>query len=286
MNINEVINYAKNKNLDTIEALLILELILKTRKELIIANIKKSLTKKEEKLFFNQIDKIEKGIPIHYILQKKEFMGIEFTLNKHVLIPRFDTECLAEEALTQIQQNGFKKILDLCCGSGCIGLSIAYYMKKKVILSDISTKALQIVEKNTKKLKLEKFVEIIHSNLLKCIKGKLDIIITNPPYLNKEELEIKNKIEKEPPKALLGFGKDGLNISRKILSQAKEKLNPNGLIIIESAPWQIKSLKDFAIKKGFSYLKTIYDLEKRERALILGQRDDTSIRDCTLNKDK
>ncbi|WKC90595.1 peptide chain release factor N(5)-glutamine methyltransferase [Borreliella carolinensis] len=286
MNINEVINYAKSKNLDTIETLLILELILKTRKELIIANIKKSLTKKEQKLFFDQIDKIKKGTPIHYILQKKEFMGIEFDLNKHVLIPRFDTECLVEEALIQIQQNRFKKILDLCCGSGCIGLSIAYYMREKVILSDISTKALQIVAKNTKKLKLEKFVEIIHSNLLKCIKGKLDIIITNPPYLNKEELEIKNKIIKEPTKALLGSGKDGLNISRKILSQAKEKLSTNGLIIIESAPWQIKSLKDFAIKKGFSHLKTIYDLEKRARALILGQRDDTSIRDCTLNKDK
>ncbi len=109
MNVAEVINYAKSKNLDTIEALLILELILKTRKELIIANIKKSLTKREKKLFFDQIDKMEKGTPIHYILQKKEFMGIEFSLNKHVLIPRFDTECLVEEALIQIQQNGFKK---------------------------------------------------------------------------------------------------------------------------------------------------------------------------------
>ncbi|WP_424632282.1 peptide chain release factor N(5)-glutamine methyltransferase [Borreliella lusitaniae] len=271
MNVNEAINYAKNKNLDSIEALLILELILKTRKELIIANIKKSLTKREKKLFFNQIDKIKKGTPIHYILKKKEFMGIEFNLNKHVLIPRFDTECLVEEALIQIQKNGFEKILDLCCGSGCIGLSIAHYMKKKVILSDISIKALQIATKNTKKIKLEKFVEIIRSNLLNCIKGRLDIIITNPPYLNKEELEIKNKIIKEPAKALLGFGKDGLNISRKILSQAKEKLNPNGIIIIESAPWQIESLKDFAIKKGFSHLKTIYDLEKRARALVLGQ---------------
>ncbi|WNY68423.1 peptide chain release factor N(5)-glutamine methyltransferase [Borreliella lusitaniae] len=271
MNVNEAINYAKNKNLDSIEALLILELILKTRKELIIANIKKSLTKREKKLFFNQIDKIKKGTPIHYILKKKEFMGIEFSLNKHVLIPRFDTECLVEEALIQIQKNGFEKILDLCCGSGCIGLSIAHYMKKKVILSDISIKALQIATKNTKKLKLEKFVEIIRSNLLNCIKERLDIIITNPPYLNKEELEIKNKIIKEPAKALLGFGKDGLNISRKILNLAKEKLNPNGIIIIESAPWQIESLKDFAIKKGFSHLKTIYDLEKRARALVLGQ---------------
>ncbi|QFI14337.1 peptide chain release factor N(5)-glutamine methyltransferase [Borrelia sp. CA_690] len=277
MNVNEAINYAKNKNLDTIEALLTLELILKTRKELIIANIRKNLTKREKKLFFDKIDKIGKGTPIHYILQKKEFMGIEFSLNKHVLIPRFDTECLAEEALIQIKQNGFKKILDLCCGSGCIGLSIAYYMKQKVILSDISAKALQIAAINTKKLKLEKFVEIIQSNLLKCINGRLDIIITNPPYLNKEELKIKKKIKKEPVKALLGFGKDGLNISRKILNQAKAKLNPNGIIIIELAPWQIKSLKDFAIKKGFSHLKTIYDLEKRARALVLGQKHDTSI---------
>ncbi|AJA90028.1 SAM-dependent methyltransferase [Borreliella chilensis] len=277
MNINEVINYAKSKNLDTIESLLILELILKTKKELIIANIKKDLTKREKKLFFDQIDKIEKGTPIHYILQKKEFMGIEFILNKHVLIPRFDTECLVEEALIQIQQNSLKKILDLCCGSGCIGLSIAHYTQKKVILSDISTKALQIVAKNTKKLKLEKFVEILCSDLLECIKGKLDIIITNPPYLNKKELEMKNKILKEPTKALLGFGKDGLKISKKILTQAKEKLSPNGLIIIESAPWQIKGLRDFANKKGFLYLKTIYDLENRERALVLGKRNDTSI---------
>ncbi|AHH08158.1 peptide chain release factor N(5)-glutamine methyltransferase [Borrelia anserina] len=277
MTIKEAIKSSKKHNLKTLEILLLLEKILKSRKELILANINKNLTKQEEHKLLIQINNIKLGIPIHYITGKKEFMGIKFYINKHVLIPREDTECLAEEALTQIRKHNLNKILDLCCGSGCIGLTIAYYLKRKVILSDISTKALKVSLKNTQRLKLENYVEIQHSDLLKCIDKGFELIITNPPYLNKNELKIKEKLAKEPRVALLGFGKDGLGISKKIIRQAKHKLTKNGLLIIEMAPWQTESLKKFAIQKGFEYLKTIYDIENRERALVLRIKHDTSL---------
>ncbi len=262
MTIAETIRDSKQYNLSTLEILLLLEKILKTRKELILANTDKNLTKKAEYEFLNQINHIKSGTPLHYILESKEFMGIKFYINKHVLIPRADTEYLVEEALIQIKKNNLNKILDLCCGSGCIGLSIAHYLQKKVILSDISTKALKVALKNTKRLKLENCIEILHSDLLKYINKEFDLIITNPPYLTKNELKKKEKLEREPRIALLGFGKDGLEIPKKIIKQAKHKLTQNGLLIIELAPWQIKLLKKFAIQEGFSYLRTLYDIEK------------------------
>ncbi|UPA11889.1 peptide chain release factor N(5)-glutamine methyltransferase [Borrelia venezuelensis] len=277
MTINEAIKNSKQHNLNTLEILLLLEKILKSRKELILANINKNLTKQEEHKLSCQINRIRSGTPINYILKTKEFMGIEFYINKHVLIPREDTECLVEEALIQIKKHNLNKILDLCCGSGCIGLTIAHYLKCKVTLSDISNKALKVSLKNTQKLKLENYIEIQYSDLLKYINKEFELIITNPPYLNKDELKIKEKLIKEPRIALLGFGKDGLEIPKKIIRQAKHKLAKNGLLIIEMAPWQTKSLKDFAIQEGFDYLKTIYDIESRERALVLRIKNDTSL---------
>ncbi|QMU98999.1 peptide chain release factor N(5)-glutamine methyltransferase [Borrelia sp. A-FGy1] len=277
MNINEAIKSSKQHNLHYLDALLLLEKILKIRKELILANKNQNLTKKEEHEFLSKINYIKSGIPIHYILKIKEFMGINFYINKYVLIPRADTECLVEEALIQIKKNNLNKILDLCCGSGCIGLTIAYYIKKKVILSDFSIKALQVALKNTKRLKLENYIEILYSDLLKCINKEFEIIITNPPYLNEDELKIKEKLEKEPRIALLGFGKDGLELSRKIIQQSKHKLIQNGLLIIELAPWQIEPMKEFAIQEGFLYLKTLHDLETRKRALVLRIKNDTTL---------
>ncbi|AYE36085.1 peptide chain release factor N(5)-glutamine methyltransferase [Borrelia turcica IST7] len=277
MTVNEAIKSSKQYNLHTLDVLLLLEKILKTRKELILANKNQNLTKKAEYKFLNQINNIKSGIPIHHILKIKEFMGLNFYINKDVLIPRADTECLVEEALMQIKKNNLSKILDLCCGSGCIGLAIAHYLKKKVILSDFSVKALQVALKNTKRLKLENYIEILYSDLLKCINKEFDIIITNPPYLNEDELKIKEKLEIEPRMALLGFGKDGLELSRKIIQQSKHKLTQNGLLIIELAPWQIEPMKEFAIQEGFLYLKTLHDLETRKRAIVLRIKNDTTL---------
>ncbi|ACH94449.1 peptide chain release factor N(5)-glutamine methyltransferase [Borrelia recurrentis] len=277
MTIQEVIKNAKKYNLSTIEILLLLEKILNINKELIFANTNKNLTQQEEYKLFSQIKNIKSGIPIHYILGTKEFMGIKFYINKHVLIPRDDTECLVEEALIQIKKNNLSKILDLCCGSGCIGLTIAYYLKQKVTLADISAQALKVSLKNTQRLNLTNHIEIKRSNLLKYIGKKFELIITNPPYLTKDELRIKEKLAKEPRIALLGFGQDGLKIAKKIIKQAKYKLTKNGLLILEMAPWQKKSLEKFAIQEGFTYLKTIYDIENRERALLLRIKHDTSL---------
>ncbi|BCR21632.1 peptide chain release factor N(5)-glutamine methyltransferase [Borrelia sp. HM] len=277
MTINEAIKNSKKHNLNTLETLLLLEKILKTSKEIILANTNKKLTIQEENKLLCQINNIKSGTPIHHILGTIEFMGIEFNINKYVLIPRADTECLVEEALIQIKKNNLNRILDLCCGSGCIGLTIAHYIKSKVTLTDISIKALKVALQNTQKLKLEKYIKIEHSDLLKCIDKEFDLIITNPPYLTKDELEIKEKLTKEPRLALLGYGKDGLTIIKKIIKQAKYKLVKNGLLIIEMAPWQTKSITKFAIQEGFKYLKPIYDIEKRKRGLVLRIEHDTSL---------
>ena len=277
MTINEAIKDSKQYKISTLEALLLLEKILKTKKEFILANKDQNLTKEAEYKFLNQINNIKSGTPIHHILKIKEFMGINFYINKDVLIPRSDTECLVEEALLQIKKNNLNKILDLCCGSGCIGLALAYYLKKKVTLSDFSIKALKVAFKNTKRLKLENYIEIIYSNLLECVDKEFEIIITNPPYLSEEELRIKERSEREPRMALLGFGPDGLELSRKIIQQSKHRLTKSGLLIMELAPWQVEPIREFAVREGFLYLKTLRDIETRERALVLRITNDTTL---------
>ncbi|UGQ17003.1 peptide chain release factor N(5)-glutamine methyltransferase [Borrelia sp. RT1S] len=277
MTINKAIKDSKQYKISTLEALLLLEKILKTKKEFILANKDQNLTKEAEYKFLNQINNIKSGIPIHHILKIKEFMGINFYINKDVLIPRSDTECLVEEALLQIKKNNLNKILDLCCGSGCIGLALAYYLKKKVTLSDFSIKALKVAFKNTKRLKLENYIEIIYSNLLECVDKEFEIIITNPPYLSEEELRIKERSEREPRMALLGFGPDGLELSRKIIQQSKHRLTKSGLLIMELAPWQVGPIREFAVREGFLYLKTLRDIETRERALVLRITNDTTL---------
>ncbi|UGQ15893.1 peptide chain release factor N(5)-glutamine methyltransferase [Borrelia sp. RT5S] len=277
MTINEAIKDSKQYKISTLEALLLLEKILKTKKEFILANKDQNLTKEAEYKFLNQINNIKSGTPIYHILKIKEFMGINFYINKDVLIPRSDTECLVEEALLQIKKNNLNKILDLCCGSGCIGLAIAYYLKKEVTLSDFSIKALKVAFKNTKRLKLANYIEIIYSNLLECVDKEFEIIITNPPYLSEEELRIKERSEREPRVALLGFGTDGLELSRKIIQQSKHRLTKNGLLIMELAPWQVEPIREFAVREGFLYLKTLRDIETRERALVLRITNDTTL---------
>ncbi|UER67392.1 peptide chain release factor N(5)-glutamine methyltransferase [Borrelia sp. BU AG58] len=277
MTVDEAIKNSKRYNINTLEVLLLLEKILKTSKELILANKNQSLTKKAKHKFLNQINDVKSGIPIHYILKVKEFMGINFYINKDVLIPRADTECLVEEALAQIQKNNLSRILDLCCGSGCIGLTIAHYLRRKVKLSDFSIKALKVAFKNTKRLKLESYVEIIYSNLLKCINEEFEIIITNPPYLSKDELREKERLGREPRLALLGFGRDGLELARKIIQQSKHKLARNGLLLMELAPWQIDPIGEFAVQEGFLHLNTLRDIESRERAVVLRIANDTTL---------
>ena len=125
------------------------------------------------------LEKRSRRIPLEYLTNETEFMGLPFYVNEHVLIPRQDTECLVEEVL-RVSEG--KEVLDLCCGSGCIGISLAALGRcKSVMLADISEEALYVSRKNARKNRVS--VEIVQSDLFSRIRGTFDIIVSNPPYI-------------------------------------------------------------------------------------------------------
>ena len=189
-----------------------------------IANIKLDIVKVEN----NDIEALEdmlnkisnEKIPPQYVTNKEYIWGDNFVVNENVLIPRQDTETLIEFAINTIKEKGYKTALDMCTGSGIIGILIAKHTEiSKVTLSDISTDALQVARENINISGVDNKCNIIESNMFEAIyklNNKYDIILSNPPYLTKGEMkEISEFVEKEPSIALYG-GCDGLDYYRII----------------------------------------------------------------------
>lgn len=209
--------------------------------------------------FFKDIEKIEKGEPIDYIIGWKPFLNCKIDLRFRPLSPRSETEFWAEKAIKAIKPSFAKategKVLDLCAGSGCIGVAVLKNIKNsQVIFGEIDGQLLNQIRLNLKLNKIPRYrYEIIKSNIFGKIKGKFDLILTNPPYvaLNRKDKVEKSVLEYESHKALFA-GDDGLNIIKKILKQAPRCLNENGQIWLEFDSFQKpainKLLKQFKYK--------------------------------------
>ena len=173
------------------------------------------------------------GEPVQYILKKADFMGMRFHVDSRVLIPRQDTETLVEAAIIALQGHENPRVLDLCTGSGCIGLSIATLVPgAQVTLADISTGALDVAKKNAHDLGCE--AAFRHGDLFKAVgREKFDLIASNPPYIpSAEVLSLQAEVRHEPALALDG-GADGLDFYRRIAQEAPQHLNKGGSIYLE-----------------------------------------------------
>lgn len=215
------------------KARILLSYTINKSKEYLIAHDNDELSNEDVNKYEEYIQRIIQNEPIQYIIEKQEFMKMNFYVNKNVLIPRADTEILVEEALSIIQENNFKKVLDLCTGSGAIGIAIAKYSQiEKMILTDISLEALNVAKINTQKHNL-KNVEIMHSNLFDKISEKVQMIVSNPPYIETKTIKTLNKdVQKEPILALDG-GIDGLDVYRIIIREAYNYLEEEGYLALE-----------------------------------------------------
>lgn len=173
------------------------------------------------------------GEPVQYILGNADFMGMRFAVSPAVLIPRQDTETLVEAALVELRGRQKPLVLDLCAGSGCIGLSLKSLAPHAIVhLSDISRDALEIAERNCKALGLK--AELHHGDLFEPVDRKrFDLIVSNPPYIPRGELaDLQREVRFEPTLALDG-GPDGLDFYRRIAEGAPRHLNPGGTVYLE-----------------------------------------------------
>ncbi len=218
---------------------------------------------KAEKMFNDRIG----GKPLQYILGNTEFFGYKFVVDERVLIPRFETELLVDKALKYINRDS--SVLDLCCGSGAIGITVKLKINCKVTLSDVSRDALEVAKQNTKNLGAD--VDCVCGNLFENINGKYDVIICNPPYIPTEDIQTLDGVVKnnEPISALDG-GADGLYFYRKILSEASGYLAENGILAFEVGINQADSVIELA--DGFNLEEKIKDYNGIERIVILRKK--------------
>lgn len=212
----------KSNDIDSpkLKARLLLQYVLKKTRQYLIVYDNEEVGKKEQWEYFVNIDKLTKGVPLQHITHTQEFMKMDFYVDENVLIPRPDTEILVEEVINIAKKMDKPKILDLCTGSGAIAILIAKNVPNaEVYAIDISEKALNVASKNAQRLETK--VKFIKSDLFKNLKNmKFDIIVSNPPYIKKEDIQYLSEDVKKEPQIALDGGYDGLDFYRKISKQA------------------------------------------------------------------
>lgn len=206
-------------------------------------------------------DRLLAGEPLGYVLGNAEFCGLKLLVDKRVLIPRFETEVLALEAVKLIGDRN-ARVLDMCTGSGCIAAVIAKNTVAQVTAADISDDALDVAKLNLKGLG----AEIIKSDMFDVIDGRFDLIVCNPPYIRSAEIaELQPEVTAQPRIALDG-GEDGLDFYRNIAEHAGEHLTDNGVVMLEVGYDQASAVA--GLMSSLGRCRTIKDLDGKERIVV------------------
>ena len=242
---------------------------IKKSKKFIILNLHKEIKKRDLNYFDNLIQQRAKSKPIAQIIKKKDFWKYEFIVNNNVLIPRPDTEILIEQALKLVKNKNRLQILDIGIGSGCILMSILKEKKNFIGTGiDISNKSLQISKVNGHKLRINNRLRLFKSNIDNFNTGKYDLILSNPPYIKKNNLKCLEKDISFEPKQALDGGLDGLSEIRKVINKSSELIKRNGHLIIEIGFDQKNKVKQILRDKGFYIKKTVKDLSNHDRCIV------------------
>ncbi|SHH38620.1 release factor glutamine methyltransferase [Caloranaerobacter azorensis DSM 13643] len=231
--------------------------------------------------FFEFINRRREGYPVQYIIQKQEFMGLEFNVAEGVLIPRPDTEILVEKVIEIVDNSLLKgkkriNIVDIGTGSGAITLSLAYYLKNAFVYSiDISKKALDVAKENSKKFGLEDRVLFLEGSLFKPLStlnldNNIDVVVSNPPYIPTDEIEkLQIEVSKYEPRTALDGGEDGLDYYREIVKDLSKYLTDNGVIAFEIGYNQGQDVKELLVNSGlFKKIEIIKDLSGHDRVVV------------------
>ena len=227
--------------------------------------------------FYENFEKRRRRIPLAQILGRQSFYGLDFFVNEDVLIPRADTECLvdlvledyAELAKTEKGNSLPLRILDLCTGSGCIGISVAKHLPyQELLLVDLSEKALAVAKKNAEK-HLGGNVRFLQSDLLTAVHEKrFSLLLSNPPYIVSKVIPgLEREVSEYEPKMALDGGEDGLLFYRRIAREAKKVLLPGARLYLEIGYDQGESVKDIFQKEGYEEVEVFPDLSGNPRVV-------------------
>ena len=242
--------------------------------EQILADREKYVTEDVCQAVEEAIARIREGEPLAYVLEEWDFYGMRLYINRNVLIPRDDTcavTALAIERALFLDKD--PRILDLCTGSGCIGLALAHRIKDaRVTLADISHDALAVAKKNVINQKLSARVSCVQADAMgepAPFLGKFDLIISNPPYITGEDMKgLDHSVKDYEPHLALFGGEDGLDFYRSISSKYRSALKPGGFLCFEFGDGQGDDVCEILKMNGYTILERSRDYNDRERAVI------------------
>lgn len=206
-------------------------------------------------------------IPLQYLTGEQEFMGLTFSVNPHVLVPRQDTETLVEQVEKRLSPG--MRVLDLCTGSGCILISLlARVPGVSGLGTDISEEALATAESNADRLGVADRAQWARGDLFAPVEGRFDVIVSNPPYIPREDIDgLMPEVADFEPRGALDGGDDGLDFYRRITSEASEYLEAGGRLFFEIGCDQARDVTALMEKAGFVHVATVRDLSGLDRVV-------------------
>lgn len=251
-----------------LDARLLLEHVCSTNRNDLLVHGDREVTAEQQEQFFDAIRRRQARIPLQHITGVQEFMGLEFMVNEHVLIPRQDTEILVEEVMKD--EHDSSRILDMCTGSGCILISLLHYSNWcRGVGVDISASALEVAEQNAcKLLAQEKRPTFIESDLFEKVEGTFDIIVSNPPYIRTAVIDtLMPEVKDHEPMQALDGTEDGLFFYRKIVEEAPTYLNKGGRLYFEIGYDQGTEVSELMENAGFMQVRVIKDYAGLDRVV-------------------
>ena len=249
-----------------LDARLLLEFICHTDRNALYAHGDQEIEDEKMQDFLQLIEKRAVHIPLQHLTGEQNFMGLDFLVNEHVLIPRQDTEILVEEIMRDLHDG--IRILDMCTGSGCILLSLLHYSNDCVGVGvDVSEDALAVARQNADRL-VEKQAVFIQSDLFEKVEGSFDLIVSNPPYIRSQEIAgLMPEVREHEPHLALDGKDDGLHFYREIIKGAMPHLKRGGQLFFEIGYDQGEAVQALLAANGYTEIAVVKDYAGLDRVV-------------------
>lgn len=254
-----------------LDARLLLEAVCGTDRNDLLVHGEQPVAPEAEEKYLNWIRQRAEHIPLQQLTGEQGFMGLTFSVNEHVLIPRQDTEILVEEVLKELHDG--MRVLDMCTGSGCILLSLLHYSNDCEGLGvDLSAEALEVAGRNVLKVLTPEKAEHAHflqSDLFEKVEGKFEIIVSNPPYIASAEVEkLMPEVRDHEPRMALDGTEDGLHFYRRIIEEAGKHLVSSGMLFFEIGYDQGQAVSELMRTEGYCEVQVVQDYAGLDRVVL------------------
>ena len=254
-----------------LDARLLLEAVCGTDRNDLLVHGEQPVSPEAEEKYLNWIRQRAEHIPLQQLTGEQDFMGLTFSVNEHVLIPRQDTEILVEEVLKELHDG--MRVLDMCTGSGCILLSLLHYSNDCEGLGvDLSAEALEVAGRNVLKVLTPEKAEHAHflqSDLFEKVEGKFEIIVSNPPYIASAEVEkLMPEVRDHEPRMALDGTEDGLYFYRRIIEEAGKHLVSSGMLFFEIGYDQGQAVSELMRTEGYCEVQVVQDYAGLDRVVL------------------